>query len=165
MSLLLLSGITLVDWLCSSSCWYFLPVMIISWWVLSFNSHRPLMTHIFVSELGQHWFRWRLVAYWAPSHYLNICWVIGNWIFRNKLQWNFSQNIKFSIHEKASEKTVFEMAATLSRGRSVNTSVDSCVHKQTSHYTPRPERFAYCCCSVKYCVVWYRGLLLLTGFN
>ena len=29
-----------------------------------------------------------------PSHFLNQCWVIVNWAPRNKLQWNFNQNIK-----------------------------------------------------------------------
>ena len=32
-----------------------------------------------------------------PNHYLNQCWVIVNWILRNKLQWNFNQNTKFSF--------------------------------------------------------------------
>ena len=36
---------------------------------------------------------------------------------RNKLQWNFNQNKKLFIHENASENTVCEMAAILSRGR------------------------------------------------
>ena len=31
------------------------------------------MTHICVSELGQHWFRYWLVAWSVPSHYLNQC--------------------------------------------------------------------------------------------
>ena len=33
--------------------------------------HLPLVPHICVSDLGQHWFRWWLVAYSPPSHYLN----------------------------------------------------------------------------------------------
>ena len=40
---------------------------------LSLNvlTHLPLMPHICVSEMGQHWFRLWLLAYLAPSHYLN----------------------------------------------------------------------------------------------
>ena len=43
-----------------------------------------------------------------------------NWTLRNKLHWNFNQNIKIFIHEKAFENIVCEMAAILSRGRWVN---------------------------------------------
>ena len=55
-----------------------------------------------------------------PSHYLNQCWVIVNWTLRNKLQWNSDQNTKLFINEDASENTVCEKAAILSRGRWVN---------------------------------------------
>ena len=34
----------------------------------------------------------------------------------NKLQWNFNQNTKLAIHEKASESIVCEMADILSGG-------------------------------------------------
>ena len=54
------------------------------------------MPQLCVSELGQHWFRLWLVAYSAPSHYLNQCWIIVKWIPRNKVQLNFNQNTKFS---------------------------------------------------------------------
>ena len=55
-------------------------------------THLPLVPHICVSELGQHWFRYWLVAYSALHHYLNQCCVIVDWTFGNKLQWNFNQN-------------------------------------------------------------------------
>ena len=74
-------------------------------------THLPLVSHICVSELGQHWFKWWLVAYSAPSHYLSQCWVIVDWTLRNKLQWNFNQNTKRFIHENASENIVCEMVA------------------------------------------------------
>ena len=41
-----------------------------------------------VSELGHHWFRWWLIVSSAPKHYLIQCWLIVNWIFRNKFQKN-----------------------------------------------------------------------------
>ena len=50
------------------------------------------------------------------SHYLNQYWVIVNWTIRNKLQWKFSQDTNFFIHENASENIVCEMAAILPRG-------------------------------------------------
>ena len=52
------------------------------------------MPLICVSELGQYWLRWWLVAYSAPSHYLNQCWLIVNCTLKNKLQWNLNQNTK-----------------------------------------------------------------------
>ena len=51
-----------------------------------------------------------------PRHYLNQCWVIVNCTLRNKFQWNFNQNTKLFIHEKASENIVCKMTAILSRG-------------------------------------------------
>ena len=66
-------------------------------------THFPLVPHICISESGQHWIRQWLVAYSAPSHYLNQCWVIVNWTLMNKLQQNFNQNTKHFIHKNASE--------------------------------------------------------------
>ena len=75
--------------------------------------------HIRVHESGQHWFRWWSVVYSTPSHYLNQCWVIVNWILSNKLKWNFNQNTNLFIHESAFENIACEMVAILSRGRLV----------------------------------------------
>ena len=40
----------------------------------------------------------------APSHYLYQCWNIGNWTFRNQLQWYFNRNsnIFLKLHLKTS---------------------------------------------------------------
>ena len=46
------------------------------------STHLPLVPHIGVSESGQHWFRWWLVAYSVSRHYLKHCWIIGNWTHR-----------------------------------------------------------------------------------
>ena len=51
----------------------------------------------------------------APSHYLNQCWTIVNWTFRNKLQWNFNRNSNIYIQEIAFENVVCKMASILSR--------------------------------------------------
>ena len=42
-----------------------------------------------------------LLAYLVPSHYLNQCWHIVNWILRKKLQWNAYQNSSSFIQEDA----------------------------------------------------------------
>ena len=83
-------------------------------------THLLIVLHICVSKSCHHWFRWWLVAYSAPSHYVNQCWVIVNWILGNKLQWNFNQNIKLFIHENATENIVCKMAAILVGGRWAN---------------------------------------------
>ena len=70
-------------------------------------THLPLPPHMCVSESGQHWPGQWLVAYSAPSYYLNQYCVIINWTFTNKLQWLFLfiyyQNTKLFIHENASK--------------------------------------------------------------
>ena len=50
-------------------------------------THLPLVPHICVSELGQHWLRQCPDAWSAPSHQLSQCWNIVNWTPWNKLQW------------------------------------------------------------------------------
>ena len=102
------------------SCWWW------RWWQRWFHfisilqlTHLPLVPHICVIELDQHWSRWWLVAFSAPSHYLNQYWTIVNWTLRSKLQWN--QNAKLFIHENAYENIVCKMVAILSKGRWVNT--------------------------------------------
>ena len=37
------------------------------------------MIHIFIRKLGHLWFRWWLIAYLPPSHYLNQCWFVVSW--------------------------------------------------------------------------------------
>ena len=76
----------------------------------------PLVPHICVSESGQHWFKWWLVAYSAPSHYLNQYCIIVNWTLRRQLQWN----TKIFIHENAYQNNVCEMVAIFSRGDDLN---------------------------------------------
>ena len=55
-------------------------------------SHLFLEPQICVKKSGQHWFRQWLVAYLAPSHYLNKCWFIVNWTPEKKFQWNLNRN-------------------------------------------------------------------------
>ena len=86
-------------------------------------THWVWMRHICVSKLYQHWFRYWLVAWLAPSHYLNKCWdIIVNWAFGNKFQWNSNQNQNTTvfISEHAFENVVWNMAAILSRPQCVN---------------------------------------------
>ena len=75
------------------------------------------MRHMCVGQPGQHWFREWLVAWTAPSRYLNQCWNIVDMTLRNKLQWNINQNTKLFFHKNVFENVVCEMAAILSRER------------------------------------------------
>ena len=52
-----------------------------------------------------------LVAWTAPSHYLNQCWNIVNWTLGNKLRENFNRNSNIFIQENAFENVVCEMAS------------------------------------------------------
>ena len=51
-----------------------------------------------------HWFRWWLVTWLAPSHYLNQWWNIVNWSPGKKLQWNRYLNLYIFIQEMSSGK-------------------------------------------------------------
>ena len=83
------------------------------------NSLRP--SDAYMRWLFNHpWFRWWLVAWPAPSHYLNQCWNIVIWTLRNELQWNFNWNSNMSIQENAFESVVCEMASISSRPQWVN---------------------------------------------
>ena len=77
---------------------------------ISFGSS-PLSAIYMRRESGQQWFRKWLVAYSAPSHYLNQIWVIVNWTLRNTLLWNFNQDTKLFIHENTYENIICEMTA------------------------------------------------------
>ena len=79
--------------------------------VLPLNSSPASATYM------RQWIGSALVQIMAFSHYLNQCWVIVNWIFRNKLQWNFNENINIFTHKNASEIFICEMTVFLSRGR------------------------------------------------
>ena len=47
-----------------------------------------------------------VVAWSAPSHYLNQCWNIANWTLEDKLQWNLNENSIIFIQENAIENVV-----------------------------------------------------------
>ena len=59
-----------------------------------------------------------IVAWSAPSHYLNQCWNIIDWTLRNKLHWNFNRNSDIFIHENVLEY-VSKMVAILSQPQCV----------------------------------------------
>ena len=61
-----------------------------------------------------------LVAWPAPSHYLNQCWNIVNWILGNRIQCILNRNSYIFIQENAFENVVWKMVAILSRLRCVN---------------------------------------------
>ena len=84
------------------------------------NSSRPSDAYMRRGS-SHHWFRFRLVSWSAPSHYLNQCWNIVNWTLGNKLQWNLNRNTNIFIQENAFESVVCQMAAILSRPQCVKT--------------------------------------------
>ena len=84
-------------------------------------THWGQVTHICVSRLDHHWFRWWLGAWSVPSHYLNQWWKIINSNLRNKLQWNLKQNSYIFIQENVFENGICEMVAILSWPQCVNT--------------------------------------------
>ena len=74
-----------------------------------FNSLRP--SDSYLRQLSDHHcFRWRLVAWSAPSHYLNQCWNIVNWTLGNQLQCNCNPNSNIFIQENAFKNVGCEMA-------------------------------------------------------
>ena len=82
-------------------------------------THWGRVTHICISKVGHHWFRWWLVPWTAPSHYLNHCRNIVNWTPENKLEWNLNRNLYIFIQENAFQIIVTKLTAILSRPQCV----------------------------------------------
>ena len=74
---------------------------------LSFNSLRLSVA------IWRHCLRQWLVAYSAPSHYLNQCWLIFKWTFRSTFQWNFIQNSNNFNQQNVFENVASKMASIL----------------------------------------------------
>ena len=137
----------------------------------------PSVNHSMVNSLGlsdaymrqltyHHWFRQWLVAWTAPSHYMNQCWNDVDWNLRNKHQWNISQNSCIFFQENAFENVIWEMAAILSRPQCVKTQL-SVNHVLYSHL-PSWMSFIFSavesvssgnCCSCIVIAVWHRRLI------
>ena len=73
-------------------------------------TYRGRETHICVSKLGHHWFRYALVTSSAPSHYMNQCWNIVNCTLGNIFQWHLNQNTTIFVTENAFENIVRKMS-------------------------------------------------------
>ena len=64
--------------------------------------------HIFISDLCHHWFRLWLLPWWAPSHYLNQCWITINWTLKINLSETWIKMAQFfttKINSKTSSAT------------------------------------------------------------
>ena len=83
------------------------------------NSFRSSGAYIH-QQINHHWFRQWLVAWTAPSHYLNQCRNIVNLTQRNKLQWNFYRYSYILIEENPFQNVVWKMAAILPWPQCVN---------------------------------------------
>ena len=75
-------------------------------------TYLPLVSHICVIESGQYCFKKNS----APSHYLNQCWIIFNWIPRNIFQRNINQNSIIFIQGNANENVVCQNGSHFVQG-------------------------------------------------
>ena len=82
---------------------------------LSLLTHWGRVTHICVINLTIIGSDSGFFAWTPPSHYLNRCWNIVNWTFRNKIQWKLNQNSYIFIKENSFKDVICEMACILSR--------------------------------------------------
>ena len=78
--------------------------------VVSGMTHGSRVTPYVDVDLGQHWFRYRLVAYSTPSLPPNQCWLILNWTHRNKLHWNLNKRASVFFPWKCILKCRLEIA-------------------------------------------------------
>ena len=83
-------------------------------------------THICITKLGHHWFRKWLVTSSVPSHYLNQCWIIVNWMHGNIFQWNLNHNKTLFITKSIFENVVFKMLAIWSWPQCVKLNYMNC---------------------------------------
>ena len=113
---------------------------------VSLKTHLPLVPHICTSGSGQHWFRKWLVAWSAPSHYLNQCWNVVNWTLGDKLRWNLNRNSHIFIQENAFEHVVWKMAAILSRSQ--------CVKDVSIYRLLAPEKNRVLCAPLIVIQIW-----------
>ena len=86
-------------------------------WYRIINSF-PRVLHIWVGELGQHWFRSWIVTCLTPSH--NQWSLVVSWTHWNKLWWNLNQNSKLFIHKNAQKNVIYKLEVISSRQRWVN---------------------------------------------
>ena len=108
------------------------------------ETHLLLMAHIWVVELGQHWFRYYRVACWVPSLYVNKREIIVNWTLKTK-KWRWNWNYDIFINKNAVTNAVCVLAVILSQSQYVkggkvsiefhlqystvsNTDVSQCIH-------------------------------------
>ena len=78
------------------------------------------ITHIWISKLSYHLFRWLLVTYSVPSHHLYRFWHLVNWTPRNKLEGNLYHNTMIITLENAFENVICKMVAMLSQPQLAN---------------------------------------------
>ena len=105
----------------------------------SLNSLRPSDTYM-RQRCNHHWFRQWLVAWSAPSHYLNQCSNIVNWTLRNNLQWNLNRISFIFIQENVFENVVCKMAIISSRPQCVN-KANTSLNPQVCSFTRHTYNF------------------------
>ena len=113
------------------------------------STHGSRVMHGCVGELGHYRFKYWLVSFPAPSHYLNQRKNIVNWFHGNKFQWNSNQNTNIIVQENVFENVVCEMVALLSRSQCVNNTLSLC---STLFYP------------IKCSVIWHLPMVINTTF-
>ena len=103
------------------------------------NSLRP--SDAYMPQNSHHnWLAWS-----APSHDLNQCWDIINWVLRNKLQWKFHRNSYIAIQGNAFENVVSIIAFIPSRPQRGRVIVrfqhETLIHAFISNSTEHLETF------------------------
>ena len=77
-------------------------------WMLESSFSEIYLTHLppgpRFCESSQQWWKWWIVAYSAPSHYLNQYCVVVNWNLSNKLWWNFNWNSEMFIKMRLNKR-------------------------------------------------------------
>ena len=92
------------------------------------SKHVQHWTHwgqlICISKLNHLCFKQWLVACSVPRYYLNQCWIIFNWTYQNKLQWNLGWST-ITVCENVLENAVCKMRAILSQPQCVKQQITS----------------------------------------
>ena len=70
-------------------------------WNCHESTHLPQVPPLSVTEIGHHWFRWRLVACSASSHYQDQWWLLIDHTRENRFRWKIDQNQPIFIDKNA----------------------------------------------------------------
>ena len=120
------------------------PVKHIKWFkaklFLYVLTHWGRVTHKCAIDMSHLWFRYWLVAYSAPNHYLNQCWNIVGAKLGNKCRRNLKRDSYICIKENAFENVVWVMVAILSRSQYAKHPSSTAASHKLLQYTTKEDR-------------------------